>query len=86
VAPHRCGLTHAHGSVCTPRGEVRVSWREESGAFMIEIDAPADTPVHVRLPNGAQHTFPGGRFSTVMSEEQTPPRISGREPNLPVSP
>src|SRR5690606_30378353 len=26
LAPHLCGLTHAAGSVCTPRGLVEVSW------------------------------------------------------------
>ena len=63
VVPHRCGLTHARGSVCTPRGLVTVDWKVEGRRFMIEIDAPAATPVHVRLPDGERREFGGGKFS-----------------------
>ncbi len=63
IAPRRCGLTHARGRVCTPRGPVAVEWRAEHGRFAITIDAPAATPVHLRLPGGRRHEFPGGKFS-----------------------
>ena len=63
VAPQRCGLTRAEGAVCTPRGPVRVSWRHEGGRFSLSIQAPAGTPVRVRLPNGEQRAFAGGAFS-----------------------
>ena len=64
VAPHRCGLNRAEGAVCTPRGPVRVAWRQESGRFALSIQAPAGTPVRVRLPNGEQRAFEGGSFTT----------------------
>ena len=63
IAPHRCGLAHASGRVCTPRGPVSVAWRAEHGKFKIEIDAPPATPVHVRLPGGERREFAGGKFS-----------------------
>jgi hypothetical protein len=63
ITPQRCGLTHARGSVCTPRGSVSVAWRAENGRFAIEIDAPIDTPVRLRLPSGETHAFGGGKFS-----------------------
>lgn len=63
ITPHRCGLEHARGAVCTPRGPVRVAWRAAAGRFALEIAAPAATPVHVRLPNGDRHEFAGGAFS-----------------------
>jgi hypothetical protein len=49
--------------VCTPRGTVTVDWRVESGRFVLAVEAPRATPVHVRLPNGERHEFSGGRFS-----------------------
>jgi hypothetical protein len=63
VVPQRCGLAHARGVVCTPRGTVTVDWRVESGRFVLAVEAPRATPVHVRLPNGERHEFSGGRFS-----------------------
>jgi hypothetical protein len=63
IVPQRCGLAHARGVVCTPRGTVTVDWRVESGRFVLAVEAPRATPVHVRLPNGERHEFSGGRFS-----------------------
>ncbi len=63
IAPQRCGLTHASGRVCTPRGPVTVAWRAEHNRFRIEIEAPIATPVRVRLPAGEQREFSGGNIS-----------------------
>ena len=63
ITPHCCGLDRASGKVCTPRGPVSVAWRVEQGRFKIEIDAPAATPVHLRLPGGVQREFAGGKYS-----------------------
>jgi hypothetical protein len=62
VAPHRCGLTHAKGKVCTPRGHVEVSWRVDGHRFSLEANTPAGTPVHVRLPDGTLHSHGGGHI------------------------
>jgi alpha-L-rhamnosidase len=67
IAPRRCGLAHARGRVCTPRGDVAVGWHAAAGRFALEIDAPADTPVRVRLPNGQRREFGGGKFSAEIS-------------------
>jgi hypothetical protein len=62
IAPQRCGLTHARGRVCTPRGPVTVEWRVTSGRFALTIAAPANTPVQVTLPNGERAVFAGGTW------------------------
>jgi alpha-L-rhamnosidase len=67
LIPHRCGLTHAKGSVCTPRGLVEVAWRSEGGKFTLEAAVPANTPVHVTLPDGTTHDFPGGKAAFTVS-------------------
>jgi hypothetical protein len=66
VRPHVCGLQHARGRVCTPRGEVAVAWRVEGLHFHLEIESPAATPVHVMLPSGRQLRSEGGRFETAV--------------------
>jgi hypothetical protein len=63
VEPRRCGLTHASGKVCTPRGPVAVAWRCEGGQFFLEIEAPRDTPVRVTMPDGTTREFGGGRWT-----------------------
>jgi hypothetical protein len=63
VAPHRCGLSHARGKVCTPRGPVAVEWQVDGEHFNIKIDAPAMTPLRVQLPNGECRQFGGGPWS-----------------------
>jgi alpha-L-rhamnosidase len=66
ITPHRCGLAHASGGVCTPRGLVSVRWRIEGGRFAIEVEAPAATPVYLTLPDGGRRAFDGGSFSTAV--------------------
>lgn len=63
IAPHRCGLAHASGEVATPRGPVKVAWREAGGVFRIEVETPAATPVTLRLPNGEERHFGGGNYT-----------------------
>jgi hypothetical protein len=65
IAPHRCGLTHATGRVCTPRGPIDVAWRVVEGAFALEVTAPAGLDVTVVAPDGAStvRRFPGGAFA-----------------------
>lgn len=63
IAPHRCGLTHARGRVCTPRGPIEVAWRVEEGHFLLEASIPAGTPGQVYLPDGSCHKFRGGRIN-----------------------
>lgn len=63
VTPHRCGLTHARGTVCTPRGPVTVAWQCEGGRFVLTVEAPAGTPVRLRLPDGAGAEFGGGKHT-----------------------
>ncbi len=63
IRPHRCGLTHARGSVCTPHGLVEVAWRAEGGRFRLEASVPGAIPTEVTLPDGAVHAFAGGRIA-----------------------
>lgn len=50
-------------AVRTPWGLVRVAWRVEAGRLRLEGDAPAVTPVRVRLPGGEHAAFAGGPFA-----------------------
>lgn len=63
VAPHRCGLSHASGKVCTPRGPISVAWQQEGTRFTLEINAPSDTPVDVVFPDGTKRSFGGGKWT-----------------------
>jgi alpha-L-rhamnosidase len=82
IAPHLCGLTHASGRVCTPHGNVSVAWRVEADRFELEVETPAATPVHVRMPNGELRLHDGGRFSEAISltKPTTQPLVTGSAP------
>lgn len=64
IEPRPCGLEHARGRVCTPRGVVSVAWRRAGSRLAVEGQAPAGTPVTVVLPDGTMREFSGGNFST----------------------
>jgi alpha-L-rhamnosidase len=63
IEPHRCGLSEAAGIVCTPRGNISVAWRAANSCFNLEVTAPIDSTLHVRLPGGERQIFAGGKFS-----------------------
>ena len=69
VAPHRCGLTRAAGSVCTPHGPIHVAWQLAGTAFELKIRAPAGLDVTVIAPDAAATTrrFDGGEFAESFS-------------------
>jgi alpha-L-rhamnosidase len=60
LKPHRCGLSYARGSVCTPHGLIEVAWRTEDGSFYLEAFVPAEIRVDVTLPDGARSEVAGG--------------------------
>ena len=62
VAPNRCGLSHAAGSVCTPLGLVGVDWRIEQGQFHLTISKPEGIQATVTAPNGVTQEFWGSHF------------------------
>lgn len=62
VAPQRCGLSRAAGSVCTPHGLVSVEWQAMADQFRLVITTPVEIPVMVVAPNGEQREFSGRRF------------------------
>lgn len=63
IAPHRCGLEHASGRVCTPHGGIDVAWRAEAGnTFNLRVNAPRSLAVTVIAPNGVRRSFAGGTF------------------------
>jgi hypothetical protein len=61
IAPQRCGLTHAAGSVCTPHGLIEVAWRVADGKFHLKVSAPAGVGLSIETPGGIR-TCTGGRF------------------------
>jgi hypothetical protein len=62
VAPNRCGLSQAAGSVCTPLGLVGVEWRIEQGDFRLTITKPEGIHATVTAPNGETREFAGSHF------------------------
>lgn len=60
IAPRLCGLTHARGRVCTPRGPVAVEWRRDGAEFFLSATTPKDAQVEVTLPDGVRHVMGGG--------------------------
>jgi alpha-L-rhamnosidase len=63
IAPHSVGLDFARGSVCTPRGPVRVHWQRAAGErIRLEVEAPAGVPVSILSRGGELHRFDGGHW------------------------
>jgi alpha-L-rhamnosidase len=62
IEPRLCGLTHAAGSVCTPRGMIEVSWRIDGGKFHFEAKVPPGTATTITAPGGSTRSFDGGNF------------------------
>jgi hypothetical protein len=65
VAPNRCGLSHAAGSVCTPLGLVGVDWKVEHGKFHLTITKPEGIHATVTAPNGVTQEFTGSHFAEI---------------------
>ena len=62
IEPHRCGLTHANGSVCTPHGMIEVAWRLVEGKFELAVTKPVGIEATILAPNGETRQFSGGNF------------------------
>jgi len=62
VAPQRCGLNRAAGTVCTPHGLVSVEWHALADQFRLVITTPVEIPVVVVAPNGEQREFSSRHF------------------------
>ena len=62
IAPNRCWLTHAAGSVCTPHGLIEVAWRVVGGKFHLKVAAPAGVEVTIAALGGEVRTLAGGKF------------------------
>jgi len=53
------GIDQVRTAVPTPRGELTVEWRRKSGKIALEIAAPKEIKVALRLP-GREEDFAGG--------------------------
>ncbi|MBS0664618.1 MAG: hypothetical protein JSR48_15225 [Verrucomicrobia bacterium] len=67
IEPHRFGLTHAAGSVCTPLGLVEVAWRIAGDRFHLAASVPAGVEAAVTFPGGTRRSFTGGRFEEAVA-------------------
>lgn len=63
IKPNLAGLTHASGSLCTPRGLIEVSWKQSGDKFTLEASVPAGIATTITAPNGATRQFNGGKFN-----------------------
>lgn len=66
LQPHRCGLTRAMGSVCTPHGLIEVAWRMEEQNFVLEAVIPEAINVSLILPDGFTREVPGGKINVTV--------------------
>lgn len=62
VAPQRCGLSHAAGSVCTPRGLIGVDWKTVEQGFHLSVTKPEGITALIVAPDGQTREFSGNRF------------------------
>ena len=62
------GMTWAKGSVMTPRGELKSSWRLADGTFELTVTVPSCVRAEVVLPSGARHPVAAGEH--VFKEKQ----------------
>lgn len=56
-------LTWAKRSFETENGTVYVSWKRESGQFILTADIPCNTTARIILPDGTQHTVGSGHYT-----------------------
>ncbi len=54
IYPHTGDLTSARGLVPTPKGDIKVDWKKDTGAFTIYAEIPAGTTAEVVLERKAQ--------------------------------
>ncbi len=60
IAPRPCGLSHAEGTVPTPRGDIRVAWRRDAGCFHLAVEIPDGCVAELVLPDGATTSVGAG--------------------------
>lgn len=62
VTPPRRGLASASGSIPTPRGAIRISWRHGGASSSLRLTVPANATATLRLPaSSPTHVTEGGR-------------------------
>ncbi|MBE35681.1 MAG: hypothetical protein CMI16_09040 [Opitutaceae bacterium] len=62
ITPNLCGLTHASGSVCTPRGLIEVSWKVADGKLDFQANVPTGIITKITMPDGTIRNHSGGKF------------------------
>lgn len=55
--PHPCDLQWAEGTVPTPHGEIRFSWKRNGSDFRAALDAPAGTTAVVGIPKPGDERY-----------------------------
>lgn len=54
IYPHTGDLTSANGVVPTPKGNIKVNWKKETGVFIIEAEVPNGTVAEIVLERNLQ--------------------------------
>lgn len=63
LSPHCDALDWARGSVETPAGIIRVSWRRDEQLLVFEAETPEGVPVDLQLPGHPPRHITGGRIT-----------------------
>ncbi|PZF85611.1 glycoside hydrolase family 78 protein [Jiangella anatolica] len=73
VAPRPGGdLTSAGATHRTPYGRASVRWRQDDGAFALDVDVPPNCTATVSLPDGAVHEVGAGRHRYEVRHQPAP--------------
>ncbi len=67
ITPNLCGLAHASGSVCTPRGLIEVSWKVAEGKLDFSANVPAGIETKITMPNGSIRNNSGGQIKEIFA-------------------
>ena len=57
------GLTHAHTSLATPHGQVRVQWNLDDDILAVEVELPEGVEGILRLPGQEDQAIAAGRVA-----------------------
>ena len=69
IAPNPGGLDSASASFASPRGTIRVSWRQSPQAFTMNVEIPHGVQALAILPNGKRHALKPGSSELTMKKD-----------------
>jgi alpha-L-rhamnosidase len=69
IAPNPGGLDSASATFASPRGTIRVAWRQTAQTFTMNVEIPHGIQAVAILPNGERHTLAPGKHDVNMRRD-----------------